>query len=167
MNVFVAKSSGFCSGVRHAVDTAMRIPPENVYLLGELIHNPSVTEQVRARGIVTVESVEEVPAGATLILRSHGVGRAVYAACEEKGIRVIDCTCPFVRRTQSIVRERSAAGKTVVVVGQKTHPEVVGLCGWGSGEVFVVEDEGADLTQLIGKNLAVVAQTTCPEENLQ
>ena len=167
MNVFVAKNSGFCSGVRHAVDTAMHISPDNVYLLGELIHNPSVTEAVRARGIVTVESVDEVPAGATLILRSHGVGRAVYAACEEKGIRVIDCTCPFVRRTQSIVREHSAAGKTIVVVGQKTHPEVVGLCGWSSGSVYVVEDASADLSPLKGKNLAVVAQTTCPEENFQ
>ena len=76
MNVYVAKSSGFCSGVRHAVDTAMHIQPDNVYLLGELIHNPSVTDAVRrAGGSSPFESVEEVPAGATLILRSHG-GRA-------------------------------------------------------------------------------------------
>ena len=167
MNVTVAKSSGFCSGVRHAVDTAMHIPPENVYLLGELIHNPSVTQAVRARGIVTVETVEEVPRGATLILRSHGVGRAVYDACERKEIRVVDCTCPFVRRTQEIVRDSTAAGKTVVVIGERRHPEVVGLCGWGEGRVLVVEDENADFGALRGQKAVVVAQTTCSEEKFQ
>ena len=167
MNVTVAKSSGFCSGVRRAVETAMQIPPDNVYLLGELIHNPSVTEAVRARGIVTVESVDEVPCGATLILRSHGVGRAVYAVCAQKKIRVIDCTCAFVRRTQEIVRDSTAAGKTVVVVGEKAHPEVIGLCGWGDGHVYVVEDETADLTPLIGQKIVVVAQTTCSEEKFK
>ena len=167
MNVTVAKSSGFCSGVRHAVDTAMHIPPENVYLLGELIHNPSVTQAVRARGIVTVESVEEVPRGATLILRSHGVGRTVYEACERKEIRVVDCTCPFVRRTQEIVRDSAAAGKTVVVIGERRHPEVVGLCGWGEGRVLVVEDENADFGALRRQKAVVVAQTTCSEEKFQ
>ena len=116
MNVTVAKSSGFCSGVQHAVDTAMRVEPENVYLLGELIHNPSVTDAVRARGIITVESVDEVPQGATLILRSHGVGRLVYEACTQKGIRIIDCTCPFVRHTHEIVRNSTSIGKTVLVI---------------------------------------------------
>lgn len=167
MNVTVAKSSGFCSGVRHAVDTAMHIPPENVYLLGELIHNPSVTQAVRARGVVTVESVEEVPRGATLILRSHGVGRTVYDACERKEIRVVDCTCPFVRRTQEIVRDSAAAGKTVVVIGERRHPEVVGLCGWGEGRVLVVEDENADFGALRRQKAVVVAQTTCSEEKFQ
>ena len=164
MKVTLAKSSGFCSGVQHAVDTAMRIPPENVYLLGELIHNPAVTRAVKERGIVTVESVDEVPPGATLILRSHGVGREVYAACKEKGISIVDCTCPFVKKTQGIVKDRSAAGKTVVVVGEKTHPEVVGLCGWCTGEVLVCSDPEADFSALKGKEAAVVAQTTCSEE---
>ena len=100
MNVIVAASSGFCKGVQHAVDTAMRVPAENTYILGELIHNRTVTDAVAARGIRTVESVFEVPSGARLILRSHGVGAAVYEACAARGIEVIDCTCPYVRRTQ-------------------------------------------------------------------
>ena len=167
MNVTVAKSSGFCSGVQHAVDTAMRVEPENVYLLGELIHNPSVTDAVRARGIITVESVDEVPQGATLILRSHGVGRLVYEACTQKGIRIIDCTCPFVRHTQEIVRNSTSIGKTVLVIGEKTHPEVIGLCGWGNGRVLVLEDENADLSSLLGQKIVVVAQTTCSEEKFK
>lgn len=167
MNVTVAKSSGFCSGVQHAVDTAMRVEPENVYLLGELIHNPSVTDAVRARGIITVESVDEVPQGATLILRSHGVGRLVYEACTQKGIRIIDCTCPFVRHTQEIVRNSTSIGKTVLVIGEKTHPEVIGLCGWGNGRALVLEDENADLSSLLGQKIVVVAQTTCSEEKFK
>ena len=73
MEILVAKSGGFCSGVRKAVDTAMSIPPENVYIYGEIIHNPEVVERITQRGIITVERLEDVPCGATLIIRSHGV----------------------------------------------------------------------------------------------
>lgn len=164
MNVIVAKHSGFCKGVQHAVDTAMNVQPENTYVLGELIHNPSVTQMVKNRGIQTVDRVSEVPDGATLILRSHGVGKSVYEECERKKLQVIDCTCPFVKHTQDIVREASAAGKTVVVVGEKTHPEVIGICGWCSGEVYVVDESTSDFSPLRDKNLAVVVQTTYSEE---
>ncbi len=165
MKITVAKSSGFCSGVRHAVDTALSIDAENTYLLGELIHNPSVTQEVASRGIRTVESAEEVPYGATLILRSHGVGKSVYAECERKGIRVVDCTCPFVRKTQKIAERESGKGRTVVVVGEKKHPEVIGICGWCEGGAVVVErGEAEEILPLKEKNLSVVAQTTCSEE---
>ena len=167
MNVIVAASSGFCKGVQHAVDTAMRVPAENTYILGELIHNRTVTDAVAARGIRTVESVFGVPSGARLILRSHGVGAAVYEACTARGIEVIDCTCPYVRRTQNIVRECSAQGKTVVVIGEKTHPEVVGICGWCGGEVVVVDENTEDFSCLAEKNLAVVVQTTYSEEKFR
>ena len=167
MNVIVAASSGFCKGVQHAVDTAMRVPAENTYILGELIHNRTVTDAVAARGIRTVESVFGVPSGARLILRSHGVGAAVYEACAARGIEVIDCTCPYVRRTQNIVRECSAQGKTVVVIGEKTHPEVVGICGWCGGEVVVVDENTEDFSCLAEKNLAVVVQTTYSEEKFR
>lgn len=165
MKITVAKSSGFCSGVRHAVDTAMSIDAENTYLLGELIHNPSVTQAVASRGIRTVESAEEVPSGATLILRSHGVGKSVYAECERKGIRVVDCTCPFVRKTQKIAERESGKGRTVVVVGEKKHPEVIGICGWCEGGAAVVErGDAEEILPLKEKNLSVVVQTTCSEE---
>lgn len=164
MNVIVAKHSGFCKGVQHAVDTAMSVDAENTYVLGELIHNPSVTQMVERRGIKTVNDVSEVPNGATLILRSHGVGKSVYEECERKGLNVIDCTCPFVKHTQMIVRDASDAGRTVVVVGEKTHPEVVGICGWCSGEVYVIDESTEDFSALRDKNLSVVVQTTYAEE---
>ncbi len=117
MRVTVARSSGFCRGVRHAVETAERIAAEGVYVLGELVHNPLVTDEIARRGIRTVSSVEEVPAGATVILRSHGVGKAVHEACTARGLRVVECTCPFAKRTLQLVRRAAAEGKTIVIVG--------------------------------------------------
>ena len=168
INVIVAENSGFCKGVNSAVQTAMTIDAENVYLLGELIHNPDVTKMVEARGIVTVENVAEVPDGATLLLRSHGAGKAVYEECEARGIRVVDCTCPFVLRSQTIVRRASDAGRTVVLIGEKHHPEIEALCGWcKSGAVVIADENSAEIEALKGKNPVVVAQTTFSEEKFQ
>ena len=164
MKVTIAAHCGFCTGVRRAVERAMSVPAENTYVLGELIHNEEVTARIAARGIPTVESLEEVPDGATLLIRSHGVGRAVYEECERKNIRVEDCTCTFVRNAQRIAAEASEAGKTVVIAGHRSHPEVVGIVGWCKGEVFVFGSEEDDFSPLAGKNVAVLAQTTFPEQ---
>ncbi len=164
MKVVVAAHCGFCTGVRRAVETAMRVEPVNTYVLGELIHNEDVTGRIRARGIPTAEDLAEVPDGATLLIRSHGVGREVYRICRERGIRVVDCTCGFVRNAQRIVSEQTAAGKTVVIAGQREHPEVAGLVGWSSGEVYVIGSEKEDLSFLRGKNVALLSQTTFSEQ---
>lgn len=165
MRVTVAKSSGFCRGVQHAVDTAMTVPPENTYVLGELIHNAEVVGQVEKRGIRTVEKVADVPDGATLIFRSHGVGQAVYEECERRGIRIVDCTCGFVKRIQEIVHSLSSTDKTIVIVGNAKHPEVIGLNGWCGGRAVVIEHEdSSEIASLADKNVAVVSQTTFSEE---
>ncbi len=165
MQVKIAKSSGFCRGVKHAVDTAMSIPAENTYILGELIHNPIVTEQVAARGIRTVETVGEVPSGATLLLRSHGVGKAIYEECERRGIEVVDCTCAFVKRIQKIVEELSGTDREIVITGSAKHPEVVGLNGWCGGRAVVVDSpDSPEIAALSDKNVAIVSQTTFSEE---
>ncbi len=160
MKVILAKNCGFCSGVKKAVDTALSVPPENTFVLGELIHNAEVNGQLSKRGIVTVETPEEVPEGATLLIRSHGVGREVYQRCEERNIKLIDCTCEFVKRTQRIVKEKSEEGKTIVIAGHRDHPEVVGLLGWCRGEAFVVSSEEDDFSLFCDKNVVFVSQTT-------
>lgn len=160
MKILVAEHCGFCSGVKKAVDTALSVPPENTYVLGELIHNEDVTSRIRARGLIVVERLDEVPDGATLLIRSHGVGKAVYAACEARGIRVVDCTCSFVRHTQKLVEEASASGRTVVIAGHREHPEVVGLVGWCSGEALVFDSAQEDFSVLEGKDVVLVSQTT-------
>ena len=163
MKVTVARSSGFCRGVRAAVDCAMSVDPENTYVLGELIHNPLVTKEVEARGIRTVRSVEEVPDGARVILRSHGESRAVHERCREKNLTVYDCTCTFVKRTRDICEKAVKSGRTVVIVGEKSHPEVEGLVGWCEGHAVVIGRDGiCDYASLRGKEITAVAQTTCP-----
>ncbi|MGN0806801.1 MAG: 4-hydroxy-3-methylbut-2-enyl diphosphate reductase [Candidatus Coproplasma sp.] len=160
MKVIVAKNSGFCKGVRRAVETAMTIPPEGVYLLGEIIHNEGVTGQIEKRGIKVVDTLEEIPDGSTVIFRSHGVPPVVYEECEKRNIKYVDCTCEFVRHIQRIVSAAHKEGKFVVICGKSDHPEVIGLLGWCENDAAVIEDEDADLSFLMGKNICLVAQTT-------
>ncbi len=164
MQVIIAENGGFCSGVKSAVDLALSVPAENTFVLGELIHNRDVVSLISERGIRTVSSPEEVPEGATLIIRSHGAGKAVFDACARRGIRVLDCTCPFVKNTQRIVSRAGAEGKTVVVAGHRDHPEVVGLLGWCGAECFVFSSEEDDFSILREKNVVLVAQTTFSQE---
>ena len=164
MKVVVAAHCGFCTGVRRAVETAMTVSAENTYVLGELIHNEDVTGRIRARGIPTAEKLSEVPDGATLLIRSHGVGKKTYEECSRRGIRIVDCTCRFVRNAQRIVAEASSSGKTVAIAGHAEHPEVIGLVGWGRGDVHVFASEDEDFSVLEGKNVVLLSQTTFSEQ---
>ena len=174
MKVIVAKSSGFCTGVKRAVETAFSVSPEHTFILGELIHNEAVVEALAERGVRSVSSAEEVPRGARVLIRSHGVGKAAFNSFAERGIEVVDCTCPFVARTHEIVREAGRAGKTVAIAGDASHPEVEGILGWCTGEAYVFPRGDCDFEVLRGKEVVLVAQTTLPEktfseiaENLQ
>ena len=167
MEFIVAKSGGFCHGVKKAVDTALSVSPENTYIYGEIIHNPDVVKQIMDRGIKTVDSLEEVPDNATLIIRSHGVGRGIYEICQRRNIKIIDCTCEFVRRTQKIVDEKFREGKTIVIIGEKSHPEVIGLKGWCDDKAYIFSNEDEDFSVLHAKNCCVVAQTTYSKEKFE
>ena len=167
MDFIIAKSGGFCRGVKKAVDTALTIDPKNTYIYGEIIHNREVVQTITDRGIVMVDTLDDVPCGATLIIRSHGVGRDVYDACVQRNIEVVDCTCEFVRRTQKIVYEQHAKGKTIVIVGEKTHPEVVGVNGWCENSAYVFSSEEEDFSVLRTKECAIVAQTTYSDEKFE
>ncbi len=161
MQVILTRYGGFCRGVANAVATAEKYAPQGVYILGELVHNELVTARLASLGAVIVQNPQEVPAGASVIIRSHGAGRSVYETFAAKNIRVIDCTCPFVKKIHDIVKKYSAMGYTVVVLGKKGHPEVEGILGQCFGECFVAEDTAFDFGLLEGKNVCVVAQTTC------
>ena len=167
MKVIVAKNGGFCSGVKNAVNTALNISPENVYIFGEIIHNKDVVEEIEKRGIITVDSLSDVPCGATLIIRSHGVGKDVFKLCEERNIKVVDCTCAFVSRTQKIVREHYAKGSQIIIIGERSHPEVIGINGWCEGTALVFSSEEDDFSVLPEKNCCIVAQTTFSNEKFE
>ena len=167
MEIVVAKSGGFCRGVRNAVDTALAVSPENTYIFGEIIHNPEVVKQITSRGIVMVERLEDVPENATLIIRSHGVGKDVYKKCQNRNIKILDCTCEFVRRTQNIITEQYEQGKTIVIVGERTHPEVVGLNGCCDNSAYIFSSEKDDFSILPNGVCCVVAQTTYAKDKYE
>ena len=127
----LAETAGFCFGVDRAVKMCEKYLDEGrrVCTLGPIIHNDRVVSELAARGCTAVESPEEVPEGAVLVIRSHGVGAAVLARCSELGIEVADATCPFVAKTHRIVSESGKEGKFVIIAGDRDHPEVEGITG--------------------------------------
>lgn len=165
MQVIIAKHSGFCSGVKKAVETAMSISPENTFVYGEIIHNREVVSEITKRGLITVDDVSDVPDGATLLIRSHGAEKSVYEECEKRNIRLLDCTCAFVKKSRDIVKRASSEGKTVVITGSREHPEIRGLVGWATGEVFVFASAEEDFGDLHGKEIVLISQTTFSEKS--
>lgn len=162
LNLTIGEHAGFCFGVRRAVDKAFACAGAKLpcVTLGPLIHNPQEVARLDTAGIRSVDSIAEVAPGQTVIIRSHGVTPQVYAECEAKGIPVIDCTCPHVAKIHEIVRDYSADGSAVVIVGEADHPEVVGIAGWARGPVFFLPDrQTAERAQLPQRAL-VIAQTT-------
>ena len=169
----VAKSAGFCFGVSRSVKMAeeMLAAEANCYSLGELIHNDDVVQHLRSEGLTVADGPEQIPQGASVIIRSHGVSRAEFEAVQSTGATVYDATCPKVKRIHEIVAEASAEGRQPVIIGAADHPEVRAICGWCTSPI-VVNDASqlaariADGTIDCAKPLTVVIQTTQTQEKL-
>ncbi len=137
--LLVSKSAGFCAGVARSValaEQALR-DREPLWCLGELIHNRDEVARLELCGMKTVQTVDEIPEGSAVLIRSHGVGIEVYSALEKRGCRIIDGTCARVRRIHEIARRADKEEKTIVVFGNASHPEVLGICGWCRRSVVV------------------------------
>ncbi len=168
MNIDVAKTAGFCFGVRRAVDAVEALLAEGkpVCTLGPIIHNPQVVQRFAERGVRIVDSPADVPPGVTLVIRSHGVGEAVYEEARSLGVPLYDATCPFVSKIHRIVAEQSALGRVVLIAGDPDHPEVQGIRGHCRGEsyVFSTPEELQALAEKIEnitkKSFAILSQTT-------
>ena len=160
IKICIAKNNGFCKGVEKAVKTARSFAGEGVYIFGELIHNETVIKDIESAGATTCYSIEEIPNGAKVIIRSHGASPNVYSELQEKGCEIIDCTCSFVKRTQNIVREMSEKGFAIIIVGEEDHPEVIGLKGWATKTAIVTNGEIYDFEHLNAEKVCIVAQTT-------
>ena len=167
MEIIIAKKSGFCPGVQRAVDTAKEIYGKNVAIFGEIIHNEKVVDEIAALGTKTVYSLDDFD-GDTLIIRSHGVGKSIFMEAEKRGIKVIDRTCPFVVKTQKIVEKYSSENYRIIIAGEKTHPEVVGLIGWaGNAKVDVIDDDFESIDVSENDKICLVAQTTYSDAKFQ
>ena len=173
MKVELAKSAGFCFGVEKAVNTVYeeaKKENEIVYTLGPIIHNEEVVKDMKKRGVeaVKIEDLASLPKG-TVIIRSHGVSREVYNFVKNSGHRVVDATCPFVKKIHAIVSVQSGKGKTVVIIGNPDHPEVMGIKGWGDKNTYAVEniEQFINLDLKKDEEIIIVAQTTFNHKKFQ
>ena len=144
MKITVAETAGFCYGVSRAVTLAREAAAKGLpcVMLGPVIHNNSVIEQLETAGVRVIREVEEVPAGSLVILRSHGEGQSIYKALEARGAQVVDTTCPFVSRIHRLVKEAQEEGRQVIIIGTPGHPEVESIAGWcDSPLIFDREEE--------------------------
>ena len=170
MSVKVAKSAGFCFGVNRAVELVEQAAKDGqrVVTLGPIIHNRHAVDHFAQMGVHVIETPEEAKSGDTVIIRSHGVTRKICDLLEEKGVQIIDATCPFVKRIHGIVSKASENGELPVIIGTKTHPEVEGIAGWCEKcEIFETPEElekWAKNTQIPADLIiCMVCQTTSTE----
>ena len=173
MKVELAKSAGFCFGVEKAVNTVYEEAKKGndiVYTLGPIIHNEEVVKDMKKRGVeaVKIEDLASLPKG-TVIIRSHGVSREIFNFVKRSGHRVVDATCPFVKKIHAIVSVQSGKGKTVVIIGNPEHPEVMGIKGWGDENTYAVEniEQFINLELKKDEEIIIVAQTTFNHKKFQ
>ena len=169
MNVELAKTAGFCFGVKRAVDTVYQqieqYRGEKIFTYGPIIHNEEVIKDLRSHGVEVLNDEEELKTADAdvVVIRSHGVAKYIYDILEERGITCVDATCPFVKKIHKIVAEKSAEGSYIVIVGNGEHPEVQGIRGWAGEQVTVVQTpEDTERFELPDKDqkVCIVAQTT-------
>ena len=170
MSIHVAKSAGFCFGVNRAVEMVEQAAAQGkrVVTLGPIIHNRHVVDRFKGLGVHVIDTPEEANPGDTVIIRSHGVGREVYQKLENRGVEIIDATCPFVKRIHGIVSSAEAEGRLPVIIGTATHPEVQGIAGWcGHCKVFesreALESWALSQENLKELSICIVSQTTSTE----
>lgn len=171
MRYKLAENSGFCFGVEKAISKSfeeLKKTDKKIYSLGPIIHNQQVTYELFLKGLTIIESIKEIEDG-TVIIRSHGVSKSIYDEIDKKNLNIVDTTCPFVKRIQTIVHEHYNKNYKIIIVGDKNHPEVLGINGWCEDNAIVINN----LDELYSLNLnnldkvCIVAQTTIPLEKFE
>ena len=166
MEVILAKSAGFCFGVKRAVDTVYEQTGTGgkIYTYGPIIHNEEVVRDLEQKGVTVLENEAELNAltEGTVVIRSHGVERRINDAITEKGLHCVDATCPFVKKIHRIVEKESADGRRIIIIGNRNHPEVEGICGWSLTDPVVIEsmEEAENFKANPEEKLCIVSQTT-------
>src|SRR5512132_2713831 len=165
MDVMLANPRGFCAGVERAiaiVERALELHGKPIYVRHEVVHNKFVVEDLRAKGAVFVETLDEVPAGGTGVFSAHGVPKSVREDAAARGLRVFDATCPLVTKVHIEIAKMHEHGREIVMIGHAGHPEVEGTMGQVKGRIHLVESPAdvAALQVADPANLAYVTQTT-------
>ena len=167
MEVTVAKTAGFCFGVKRAVEKVYEQIGKTeklIYPYGPIIHNEQVVGDLQEKGVEVIDTLEELKTirDAVVVIRSHGVGKDVYDILKENGVEIVDATCPYVKKIHRIVEKQTAEGRRVLIVGSEDHPEVQGIKGWGDERTKVIEnmDDFRRLELPEDEKLCIVSQTT-------
>ncbi len=167
MEVRLAKTAGFCFGVRRAVDTVyeqVEQAESPIYTYGPIVHNEIVVQELEEKGVKVLNSEEELKSltSGTVIIRAHGVGEKVYELLKQQGVNLVDATCPFVKKIHRIARKEEANGRHILIIGNAKHPEVEGIRGWCEKPAYVVEslEEAENFALPMGEKLCIVSQTT-------
>lgn len=169
MRVLVAENSGFCFGVKRAIKMAFESVEDGkgpAYTLGPIIHNPQMVAKMKESGIRVVDDISELWQE-TLIIRSHGISPAVFEEAEQRHLRVVDATCPFVRKSQRYAQSLVRKGYQVAIVGDPDHPEVEGLLGYAKEMALVIDEECQVDRMNFGSRVGVIAQTTISPGHFQ
>lgn len=173
MEIIVAENSGFCFGVKRAVDSVYEQLEKGgkIYTFGPIIHNEQVVGELESLGVQVIHSADELSdiSEGTVIIRSHGVTREIMDILKAGGLDIIDATCPFVKKIHGIVEKESRDGKYIIVIGSRRHPEVEGIVSRVEGEVSVIENEDEAEGFMEGKDreLCIVSQTTFNRNKFQ
>lgn len=166
MEVRIAQNAGFCFGVKRAMNMAWdeleNKTSDNVYSLGPLIHNKQAVDKYKEKGLMEMDSLEKIPSDSKLIIRSHGVGEKVYTESKSKNMDIVDTTCPFVKKIHDIAKEFYDKGYKIIIVGNATHPEIIGINGWCNNEAIIInsEEEIDSISLNPNDKYCVVSQTT-------
>jgi len=163
--VVLAQPRGFCAGVDRAIDIverALELHGAPIYVRHEIVHNRYVVEDLRGKGAIFIDELDQAPAGAIVVFSAHGVSKAVRQEAESRGLQVFDATCPLVTKVHIEVARMRAAGREIIMIGHKGHPEVEGTLGQAQGGMYLVETvaDVAGLQVADPSNLAFVTQTT-------
>ncbi len=164
MNIVIAEHAGFCFGVKRAIETAEKTLKnsvgEKIYSFGPLVHNSQVVEKFRQQGLSVVENLNDISTTGKVIIRSHGIPESLQKEIENKNLELIDCTCPYVKLVHKKVNEYYKKGYHVVIIGDKNHPEVIGINGWCNNEATIInnEKEAHELPEF--NKVCIVSQTT-------
>ncbi|MDU1049375.1 MAG: 4-hydroxy-3-methylbut-2-enyl diphosphate reductase [Veillonella sp.] len=161
MEIILAENHGFCYGVKRAVEMANEAADSDgkSYTLGPIIHNPQVVGRLESKGVSPIQEVSDIDEG-TMIIRSHGVGPAIYEEAEEKGLNILDATCPHVKKAQQDAKSVIEDGMTLVILGEKNHPEVKSINLWANNKGIIIEDEESAKNLQVVEKMGVVVQTT-------
>lgn len=162
MNIYLADYAGFCFGVERAINIVEE-QAENkseVKTLGPIIHNPQIVSKFEKEGVTVVESSESLTEDNTVVLRSHGITKETYEALVDKKVDIVDATCPFVNKAHQEAAKLSKDGYTVVILGEKNHPEVKGIVSYIKENFLVISDESDLKSVNLGPKVGLIAQTT-------